>query len=119
MDLSAWAGRNLRQCYGRMMRRRTADPIAPVIAAIAAFAAIGSALMPSAAHAARPQILFAQGSWAALKFGGRCEAAARPVLPGAQRQPAARAGFGFGEPGRWGEFHVRLSRVRGPARTSC
>jgi hypothetical protein len=81
---------------------------------IAALTAMGSALMPSRAHAARPQILFAQGSWAALKFGDRCEAAARPLLPAAQRQPAARAGFGFGGPGRWGEFYVRLSRVPRP-----
>ena len=51
----------------------------------------------------------------ALKFGNRCEAVARPLLPAARRQPEARAGFGFG-PGRSmdGQFHVRLSRVPRP-----
>ena len=67
--------------------------------------------MPSTAQAARPQILFAQGSWAALKFGDRCEAMARPLLPAAARQPAARAGFSFTAGPAHGQFHVRLSRV--------
>jgi hypothetical protein len=68
-------------------------------------------LVPSPVAAARGQILFAQGSWAALKFGDRCEAASRPLLPAARRQPEARAGFSFGAQARAGEFHVRLSRV--------
>jgi hypothetical protein len=79
-----------------------------------AIAAALIALLASPAPAARPQILFAQGSWAALKFGDRCEAVARPLLPAARRQPAARAGFSFGPSGRGGEFHVRLSRVPRP-----
>ena len=67
---------------------------------------------PAAALAQRGQILAAQGHWAALKFGPRCEAAARPLLPASRRQPQARAGFSFAERGlRGGEFHVRLSRV--------
>ncbi len=70
--------------------------------------------LESPAHSAQPQILFAKGHWAALKFGDRCEAVARPLLPAARRQPAARAGFGFGAPGRGGEFRVRLSRVPRP-----
>jgi hypothetical protein len=64
------------------------------------------------APAERAQMLFAQGQWAALKFGDRCEAGARPLLPAARRQPEARAGFSFTPAGaRNGEFHVRLSRV--------
>ena len=63
----------------------------------------------AAAQSLRPQTEFARGHWAALKFKGQCVAEARPLLPAARRQPAARAGFGFG-PGR-AEFHARLSRV--------
>ncbi len=71
-----------------------------------------SVLMPSPAHAARAQVLAAAGHWAALKFGDRCEAVARPLLPAARRQPEARAGFGFAAPGPGnGQFYVRLSRV--------
>jgi hypothetical protein len=71
-----------------------------------------SLLVPSVAQAAPRQTLFAQGHWAALKFGDRCEAVARPLLPAARRQPQARAGFSFGPPRSGnGEFHVRLSRV--------
>jgi hypothetical protein len=70
---------------------------------------------PSPASAAPAQALGAQGSWAALKFGDRCEAEARPLLPAARRQPEARAGFSFGVRGSGdstrGQFHVRLSRV--------
>lgn len=68
-------------------------------------------LLPAPVAAARGQILFAQGSWVALKFGDRCEAAARPLLPAARRQPEARAGFNFGAHAPVGEFHVRMSRV--------
>jgi hypothetical protein len=70
-------------------------------------------LLPASAPApaqARAQILAAHGSWAALRFGDRCEAVARPLLPAASRQPAARAGFSFAGPAQ-GQFHVRLSRV--------
>jgi len=67
-------------------------------------------LMPAPVHAAGVQVLAAQGNWAALKFGDRCEAVARPLLPAARRQPAARAGFGFTATGH-GQFHVRLSRA--------
>ncbi len=73
-------------------------------------AALSLADIASAAQSR--QILAAQGHWAALKFGSRCEAAARPLPPAAQRQPQARAGFTFAERGaQRGEFHVRLSRV--------
>lgn len=85
------------------MARRTASKFT-----VAIVAALG--LLPSPAQA-RAQILAAQGSWAALKFGDRCEALARPLLPAARRQPAARAGFSFAAGPAQGQFHVRLSRV--------
>jgi hypothetical protein len=67
------------------------------------------------AASASGQILAAQGHWAALKFGPRCEAEARPLPPASRRQPEARAGFTFAERGlRRGEFHVRLSRLPRP-----
>lgn len=71
-----------------------------------------AAVAPSPAPAVPVQALAAQGSWAAHKFGERCEAAARPLQPAARRQPEARAGFSFTlrGPGR-GQFHVRMSRV--------
>ena len=69
-------------------------------------------LAPVSAPASAGQILAAHGHWAALKFGPRCEAAARPLPPAGRRRPEARAGFTFAERGlRRGEFHVRLSRV--------
>ena len=79
-------------------------------------AAIGVSLaLPAAADAGPAQVLAARGSWAAIKFGERCEALARPLLPAARRQPEARAGFGFGgRAGSGGHFHVRLSRVPRP-----
>jgi hypothetical protein len=78
-------------------------------------ALIGIALFSPSQVAARGQVLAAQGHWAAVKYGARCEAVARPLLPAAKRQPQARAGFGFAERGpRRGEFHVRLSRVPRP-----
>ncbi|MGI8610974.1 MAG: hypothetical protein ACR2KH_01665 [Sphingomicrobium sp.] len=72
-------------------------------------------LVSSPAIAARPQVLFAQGQWAAVSYGTRCEAVARPLLPAARRQPESRAGFAFGPTGsRVGGFHARLSRVPRP-----
>jgi hypothetical protein len=55
--------------------------------------------------------LFAGGAWAALRFGARCDAAARPLPPASNREKQARAGFAF-EPRarRHGDFYVRLSR---------
>ena len=85
----------------------------PMEARSAVLMAIGLSLgVPSPAPAAPAQTLAAQGSWAAVKFGDRCEAAARPLLPAARRQPEARAGFSFAVRGSGnGQFHVRLSRV--------
>lgn len=91
--------------YQRPMRPRSA-----VLSAITL-----SLCVASPASAAPAQTLAAQGSWAALRFGDRCEAVARPLLPAARRQPEARAGFTFAGrgPGN-GQFHVRLSRVPRP-----
>lgn len=68
-----------------------------------------AASVPAESQPARGQTLFARGHWAAIKFGQHCVAEARPLLPAARRQPAARAGFSLtaGQSG----FHVRLSRV--------
>ena len=67
-----------------------------------------AALSPAALAADR---LFAGGSWAALRFGKRCEAAARPLPPAARREPQARAGFAFDPAaGHAGRFYARLSR---------
>ncbi|HUE79938.1 MAG TPA: hypothetical protein VMN38_09940 [Sphingomicrobium sp.] len=77
----------------------------------AAALVLAGMLVAAAPPAPRAVVVFAQGSWAALKFGPRCEAAARPLPPASRRQSEARAGFAFGVPGRLGEFHVRLSRV--------
>lgn len=78
---------------------------------------IAAAALPASppAVAAGAQILFAQGQWAALRFGAQCEAVARPLLPASRRQPESRAGFAFHPAGsRIGEFHARLSRVPRP-----
>lgn len=71
-------------------------------------------LVSAVAVAAPPERLRAGGSWAALRFDGRCDAGARPLLPAA-REEQARAGFSFAPARRRiGEFHVRLSRVPRP-----
>ena len=66
---------------------------------------------------ARGEVVFAGGAWAAIDRGSTCEALSRSqkVLPKDKAQPVA--GFSFTpDHRRWGEFHVRLSRVpRGDA----
>jgi hypothetical protein len=69
-----------------------------------------------AGPAAAADILFAGGGWAALRYPGHCEAAARSLRPAAKGRAQAYAGFGFGG-GRWGEFHARLSRPARPGST--
>ena len=79
-------------------------------------AAAGAAWLSTAALAA--DRLFAGGSWAAHRFGTRCEAAARPLLPAARREPQARAGFAFDPAaGHAGRFYARLSREPRPGST--
>jgi hypothetical protein len=81
----------------------------------AAFGLGATLLLTPAAASGQARMLAAQGHWAALKFGPRCEASARPLPPASRRQPQARAGFTFAERGTpHGEFHVRLSRAPRP-----
>lgn len=57
-------------------------------------------------------ILFAGGNWAAIDFGGRCEARTKALWPKADTQPFA--GFAFDRSGvRQGVFYAHLGR---PAR---
>lgn len=92
----------------RYQQKMESRAVALVVVALS----LGLPSAAPAAPAAPAQILAAQGSWAALKFGDRCEAVARPLLPAARRQPEARAGFSFGTARSLrGQFHVRLSRV--------
>lgn len=75
---------------------------------LAMLAATGAA----PASAAPAERLFAGGAWAALRFGDICLAGARPLPPASRREPQARAGFRFERGGgRFGEFHVRPSRI--------
>ena len=85
----------------------------PMDARTAVLMAIGWSLLASSPALAAPaRTLAAQGSWAALKFGDRCEAVSRPLQPAVRHQPEARAGFSFAAHGSAnGQFHVRLSRV--------
>jgi hypothetical protein len=63
--------------------------------------------------AAPAKLLFAGGGWAALRFGDRCEAESKPVIPQRTGPDQPRAGFTFAG-SRRGEFHVRLSRTPRP-----
>ena len=76
---------------------------------------LASAIAASSAAAAAADRLFAGGAWAALRFGARCDAVARPLPPASNREKQARAGFAF-EPRarRHGDFYVRLSRPPRP-----
>jgi len=72
------------------------------------------ALLASPADARRT-VLHAGGGWAAIDFGGVCEARARSVLMAPKGKPQAVAGFAFTpDRRRWGELHARLSRVPRP-----
>lgn len=74
---------------------------------------LAAALAATPASAAR--ILFAGGGWAAIDFGGRCEARSKALWGRKSTQPYA--GFAF-EPARarQGQFYVHLSR---PARAGA
>ena len=76
--------------------------------------ALASGIAASTAAAAAER-LFAGGTWAAIRFGSRCDAVARPLPPASNREKQARAGFAF-EPRarRHGEFYARLSRAPRP-----
>lgn len=67
--------------------------------------------------AARGSVLYAGGAWAAVDHGTVCEALTRSQKIAPHDKVQAEAGISF-TPNyrRWGEFHVRLSRVpRGDA----
>ena len=67
--------------------------------------AIGAAAAP-----AQPKIAFAGGHWAAIDFGGRCEARSRPLWFRPKTEPYA--GFAFDRSGRpHGQFYVHLARA--------
>lgn len=78
--------------------------------------AMVAAALVAGAPAAAADILFAGGSWAALRHPGQCEAAARALRDAAKGKPQARAGFAF-DARRKGEFAVRLSRPARPGST--
>lgn len=79
-------------------------------------AGIGILLVIFAASAdARGTVLFARGGWAAIDRGSVCEALTRSPKIAAKGKVQASAGFAFTpDHRRWGEFHVRLSRVSRP-----
>ena len=69
------------------------------------------------AAVARGTVVYAGGAWAAIDRGAVCEAVSRSqkVMPKDKVQPIAGISF-TADRRRWGEFHVRLSRIpRGDA----
>ena len=66
---------------------------------------------------ARGSVLFAGGAWAAVDRGEACEALTRSQRIATNDKVQAVAGISFAaDRRRWGEFHVRLSRMpRGDA----
>ena len=84
---------------------------APKAVAIVLF--VGTATFASA----RGNVVFAGGAWAAIDRGSACEALSRSqkIEPRDKVQPVAGLTF-TPDHRRWGEFHVRLSRMpRGDA----
>jgi hypothetical protein len=72
-------------------------------------------LMTSANAATGANILFAAGQWAAIDFGGRCEARSEALW--AKKEARPFAGFAFGGRGKLGQFYVHLSRPARPGTT--
>ena len=71
----------------------------------------------SAAAVGRGTVVYAGGAWAAIDRGPVCEAVSRSqkVVPKDKVQPIAGVSFSA-DRRRWGEFHIRLSRIpRGDA----
>jgi len=66
---------------------------------------------------ARGNVVFAGGAWAAIDRGDTCEALSRSQRIATKDKVQAVAGISFAaDRRRWGEFHVRLSRMpRGDA----
>lgn len=64
---------------------------------------------------ARGAVVHAGGAWAAIDRGGVCEAESRSARIAQKGKVQGEAGFAFtADRKRWGEFHVRLSRVPRP-----
>ena len=82
--------------------------------ALTLFLAVASV---SAGADARGRVIYAGGAWAAVDRGNSCEALTRSQRVASRDQVQAVAGFTFtSDHRRWGEFHVRLSRMpRGDA----
>jgi hypothetical protein len=67
------------------------------------------------ASAPRASTIFAGGAWVAIDRGTACEALSRSQRIAAKGKAQAVAGFTFTpDHRRWGEFHVRLSRMPRP-----
>ena len=73
------------------------------------------ALVAAAPAAQAVRIVFAGGNWAAIDFGGRCEARSRALW--ASSKTKSFAGFAFDPAGRQGQFYVHLSRPARPGAT--
>ena len=81
------------------------------LAPVRSFSAFLIALSAAAASA-RGTIVFTGGAWAAIDRGTSCEALTRSQRIAAKDQVQAVAGVTFtADRRRWGEFHVRLSRM--------
>lgn len=78
---------------------------------------ITAVLMVATSADAAPgaNVLFAGGQWAAIDFGGRCEARSEGLW--AKKDTRPFAGFAFGGDGRLGQFYVHLSRPARPGAT--
>jgi hypothetical protein len=73
-------------------------------------------LMTSATAAPGANIVFAGGQWAAIDFGGRCEARSQALWANKDTRPFAGFAFG-GSGGRLGQFYVHLSKPARPGAT--
>jgi hypothetical protein len=66
----------------------------------------------SAGASARGTVIYAGGAWVAIDRGSVCEALTRSQKIAPKDKVQAEAGVSFTpDHRRWGEFHVRLSRV--------
>jgi hypothetical protein len=73
-------------------------------------------LLAIAGPAPAARIVFAGGQWAAIDFGGRCEARGQALWAKKGTRPFAGFAFG-GSDGRLGQFYVHLSRPARPGAT--
>lgn len=99
--------------FGWLPRHFGCAKVGPMRAIVAALVIVAAAPAAQPAHAAR--VVFAGGSWAAIDFGGRCEARSRALWARPDAEPLAGFAFDRGG-GRQGQFYVRLSR---PARAGA